>query len=60
MSNLVEWIRANWLLVAFLVGLSLAFLFLRTTPTAGIETLSSLDAVLGTGQPVVLEFYSNF
>lgn len=56
---MVEWIRANWLFVAFLLGLALVFLIFRTRPTADIDSLSTLETRLNSGQPVVLEFYSN-
>ena len=57
-SNLWRWARENtsYLILAFAVVL---FLLLRTSPTDGIESLDTLDATLNTGQPVVLEFYSN-
>jgi len=60
MLTAVEWARSNWLLLTFLFGLILFFVFLRTRPTEGIDSLSSLDATITMGQPVVLEFYSNF
>jgi hypothetical protein len=60
MAAWVEWARSNWLLIAFVLGLTLVFFVLRTQPTAGINSLSSLDAALSADQPAVLEFYSNF
>ena len=60
MPGLVEWLRLNWVLLAFIVGLALIFGLLRTRPTAGIDSVQALDSVLATGQPVVVEFYSNF
>jgi hypothetical protein len=60
MSGLIEWVRLNWVLLAFILGLALAFILLRTRPTAGIDSVQALDGVVSTGQPVVLEFYSNF
>jgi hypothetical protein len=47
-------------LLAFVLGLAAAFLLLRTRPTEGIDNVQALDNVLITGQPVVIEFYSNF
>jgi hypothetical protein len=35
-----------------------AWLFLRT-PTTPLESVSSLDRLLGRGEPVVLEFFGN-
>jgi hypothetical protein len=60
MAAALDWLRANWLLVAILVGLALAFFFLRTSPTAGMDSLATLDGSLKGGRPTVLEFYSNF
>lgn len=60
MAGLVEWTRSNWVLLTFVLGLVLAFGLLRTRPTAGIDSVETLDSVLVTGQPVVVEFYSNF
>jgi hypothetical protein len=60
MARLVYWLRANWLIVLLAAGLALTFIFLRTQPTAGLNSLQDLEASLGTGRPVVLEFYSNF
>lgn len=60
MATWIEWARSNWLLIALVFGLTLVFFVLRTQPTTGINSLSSLDAALSSGQPAVLEFYSNF
>jgi hypothetical protein len=47
-------------LLAFILGLVLVFTLLRTRPTTGIDSPQALDSALMTGQPVVVEFYSNF
>jgi hypothetical protein len=60
MPGLIEWIRLNWLFLAVVLGLVLAFTLLRTQPTPGLDSSQDLDKLLATGQPVVLEFYSNF
>jgi hypothetical protein len=60
MTSLLEWLRLNWLLLTIVVGLVLAFGLLRTQPTPGLNSAQDLDGVLAEGQPVVLEFYSNF
>ncbi|MBN1994625.1 MAG: hypothetical protein JW953_18140 [Anaerolineae bacterium] len=60
MAGLVEWLRLNWVLLAFILGLVLAFTLLRTRPTEGLESVQALEGVLATGRPVVVEFYSNF
>lgn len=59
MSAELEWVRLNWTLLLFILVLGSIFVFLRTSPTEGVDSLASLDASLSTGQPVVLEFYSN-
>lgn len=60
MSPLLDWARLNWMLLAFITVVALAFVLLRTSPTAGINSIQSLDATVSSGQPVVVEFYSNF
>ena len=60
MAGLVDWARSNWALWPFILGLVLVFTLLRTRPTAGIDSPGALDSALMTGQPVVVEFYSNF
>ena len=52
-------VRENALFVALLVGLVGAFVFLRTKGTK-LASVDEFDALIGTGQPVVVEFYSNF
>ena len=51
-------IRENALFVAVLLGLVAAFVFLRTKGTEFAST-DEFDAALASGQPVVVEFYSN-
>lgn len=60
MKKLAAWFRSNWLILLFIGGLALFFFIFRTRPTEGIASLSELEANFGTGQPVILEFYSNF
>ena len=56
--TLLDWIRDN--LIFLVLGLAVVLFFLlRTSPTQGIDSLETLDATLNSGQPVVLEFYSN-
>ena len=57
---MLDWLRLNWFLVTIILVLLSAFVFLRTSPTAGVDSVETLDASLTAGQPVVLEFYSNF
>ena len=60
MAGIVDWARSNWVLLAFMLGLVLVFTSLRTRSTPGIDSPQALDSALMTGQPVVVEFYSNF
>lgn len=60
MPAVLDWLRLNWFLVTIILVLLAAFVFLRTSPTAGVDSVETLDASLTAGQPVVLEFYSNF
>ena len=56
----LDWLRLNWMLVTVILVLVGAFVFLRSRPTAGIDSVESLDASLTAGQPVIVDFYSNF
>jgi hypothetical protein len=56
----LAWLRQNWLPVALIAGLILAFVLLKNSPTEGIDSLPALDKVVSTGQPTIIEFYSNF
>ncbi|MDX1520194.1 MAG: hypothetical protein R3264_01030 [Anaerolineae bacterium] len=60
MAALLEWFRLNWGLLTFIAIIVVAFFFLRNTPTPGIDTLANLEQVTHSGEPVVLDFYSNF
>ena len=57
-SGLVNWFRENWSYLLLVAAVGLYFM-LRTSPTQGIDSLQALDTSLQSGQPVVLEFYSN-
>ena len=59
MAALVDWFRLNWGLLTFVTLLAAAFFMLRSSPTPGIDSLESLDQSLTSGQPVVVDFYSN-
>ena len=60
MVAVLEWVRLNWLLVTIILVIAGAFVFLRTSPTEGVESLDDLKGLVTTGRPVVLDFYSNF
>lgn len=57
--QVAAWVKANWLLLIFLAMIASAFIFLRSKPS-NVESLNELDGLLSTGQPTVVEFYSNF
>jgi len=57
-QQLVTLLRQNALLLIVLAGLVGAFLFLRTRGTP-VESVDEFDALLASGQPVIIEFYSN-
>lgn len=58
MDKLLSFVQNNrgFLLVVGL--LVVAFLLLRNRP-ARVASLAELDALIGHGQPVIIEFYSN-
>jgi hypothetical protein len=58
LDQIVALVRQNALFLLVLLGLIAAFLLLRTRGTE-LESVEEFDALLGTGQPVVVEFYSN-
>ena len=60
MSAVFDWLRLNWMLVTVILVIVGAFVFLRSSPTEGVESLDDLKATVTTGRPVVLDFYSNF
>jgi hypothetical protein len=51
-------VRENWLVLLVGVGLLLAFWALRTPGTA-VASIAEVDALLQSGQPTLVEFYSN-
>jgi formamidopyrimidine-DNA glycosylase len=57
-QQLIAFVRENALLLIVLLGMAGAFVFLRTRGTP-IESVDEFDALLTTGQPVVVEIYSN-
>jgi len=59
MIETVAWVKGNWLLLTFLALIAVAFIVLRSKPS-DVDSLEELNGVLTTGQPTVIEFYSNF
>lgn len=55
----LNWVKANWGLLLFLIIFISAFTLLRSQPS-NIGSVNELEAILTDGEPVVLEFYSNF
>lgn len=59
MSNQVlNFFRENVLFIAVLLALVGGFIVLRTKDTK-LASIDEFDALISTGQPVVVEFYSN-
>ncbi len=59
MIEMAAWIKANWLLLSFLILIAGAFILLRSKPS-NVDSLDELSTILAAGQPTVVEFYSNF
>jgi len=57
-GQVLSFLRENGAFLAVLIGIVAAFVLLRTKGT-DLDTVDEFDALLGTGQPVVVEFYSN-
>ena len=55
---MVNLLRENALFLGFLAVLVVGFLVLRTRGSK-LASLDEFDALIGGGQPVVAEFYSN-
>jgi len=51
----IEFLRANWLSLAILAGILVIFVVFRNRATR----ISGLDQILGQGQPVIVEVFSN-
>lgn len=52
---MIDLLQANWLTLLFVVGSVAAFVLLRNRPT----DVESADQIVGNGQPVVVEVFSN-
>lgn len=57
--GVANWLRENWTYLLLVAAIGLYFM-LRTSSTEGVDSLQALDASVQAGQPVVLEFYTNF
>jgi len=52
---MIEFLHANWVNLAIVVGLLTLFLLLRNRTTR----IGGLDEILGQGEPVIVEVFSN-
>jgi len=59
LTKAAHWLQENWTYLLLVAAVGLYFV-LRTSPTEGVDSLQTLDSSLQAGQPVVLEFYTNF
>ncbi len=57
--NLLTWLKLNWTFILFVGLIAGAFIFFRSTPSR-VDSLAQLNGLLATGQPTIIEFYSNF
>jgi hypothetical protein len=51
----IEFLQANWLTLVVVGGFAAAFALLRNRPTR----IGSVGQIVGNGQPVVVEIFSN-
>ncbi|MEA3340499.1 MAG: hypothetical protein U9R15_11085 [Chloroflexota bacterium] len=55
LENVIEFLQANWANLAMWAGIIALFLLLRNRATR----IGGLDEVLGRGEPVIVELFSN-
>jgi len=55
---LIKVVRGYWLLLLLLGAMAVAYLALRT-PASPVAYVAEVDAILGGGQPALVEFFSN-
>jgi len=55
---LIKVVRGYWLLLLLLGAMAVAYLALRT-PASPVASVAEVDAILGGGQPALVEFFSN-
>jgi hypothetical protein len=53
--TVVEFLQANWLTVLLLAAISAMFVLLRNRATQ----VGALNEIVGNGQPVIVEIFSN-
>jgi hypothetical protein len=57
-DGLMRIVRENWFVILVIAGVLGVFLALRT-PGSAVSSTSEVDALLQSGQPTLVEFYSN-
>jgi hypothetical protein len=57
-ARLTRLLRDNWLMLLIVGAVVTVFLVLRT-PASAVSSVTEVDAVLNSGQPAFIEFYSN-
>jgi len=55
LENVIEFLQANWVNLAIWAGAIALFALLRNRATR----ISELDEVVGQGEPVIVEIFSN-
>jgi hypothetical protein len=56
--GLIKVVRGYWLLLLLLGAIAVAYLALRT-PASPVASVAEVDAILGGGQPALVELFSN-
>jgi len=51
-------LRENWLILLVVGAIAVAFFTLRTSGS-DVESVAEVDALLASGRPTLVEFYSN-
>ena len=57
-NRLARYLRENWFFLLIVGGIVGGFLFLRT-PASAMGSVAEVDAQLRSGQPTLVEFYTN-
>jgi hypothetical protein len=57
-SMMRRFLKENWLVILVIAGMVGGYLFLRT-PGDAMASTAEFDALVTSGTPTVLEFYSN-
>lgn len=52
---MIEFLQANWLTLVFVAGMAAFFILFRSRATK----VDGVDAILGQGEPVIVEVFSN-